>query len=153
MYIAVVRLFLWDRFWNYSLKSVLLGLIALHLCRYLGIMFSIEGIVAADLPAEFYLPATIGDLITTLLAWCALLMVSKQMTGWRVMVLIFNVVGLLDFVIAFTQGYRFIHHPGYLGTTFFVVTFMVPALFLSHILMLTMLFRRWHEDITQRSAQ
>ena len=51
---------------------------------------------------------------------------------------VFNVVGLLDLIHAFYQGLR---HDVQLGAAYFIPTFVVPALVITHGMMFRMLVR------------
>ena len=50
----------------------------------------------------------------------------------------FNVIGLLDLVNAFYQG---LAHDVQLGAAYFIPTFVVPALVITHVMIFRMLVR------------
>ena len=53
----------------------------------------------------------------------------------------FNVEGTLDLLNAVTQGLRYNEDLGILGATYFIPAVVVPALFVSHVMVFVILLR------------
>jgi len=96
--------------------------------------------VSPDLPAAFARPAAYGDLIAAVLALIALAALKSR--AGLPLVWIFNIWGTADLFYAFYQGNQTGFLPGQLGATFFIPTFIVPLLLVSHGLMFRILLQR-----------
>ena len=121
--------------------SALIPLVLFHCFRYIGLGFLVPGVVSFQLSPQFALPTAYGDLIAALLA---LLAVAALKAGWGAaltLVWIFNVVGLLDLVVALFQGLGNVE-PGQLGAAYFIPALAVPALLVCHFLIFQLLLRR-----------
>jgi hypothetical protein len=96
--------------------------------------------VSADLPAAFSHAAAYGDLIAATLAVLALLSLPRRAgvgIAW-----IFNLWGSADLLNAFYQASHAGLVPGQLGATYFLPTFAVPLLFITHVLAFRILVQR-----------
>jgi len=128
-------------------------LVALQLYRVFG-SWALVAWLHGTLPGVFALPAGIGDVLTGLLAAPAAIAVAAGMAQGRRVAIIWNIFGLVDFVVAITLG--MITSPGPLqliipsvssigtGTYPGVLTpaFVVPSSILLHTLSLRQLRRR-----------
>jgi hypothetical protein len=73
----------------------------------------------------------------------ALLALSVLTTRWGLAaVWVLNVWGTADLLLAFCQGYASGLQPGQLGAAYFIPTFIVPLLLITHVLMFALLLRR-----------
>ena len=107
-------------------------LLILHSFRFVGLSFLVPGVVSADLPAAFSHAAAYGDLIAATLAMLALVSLPRRAgvgIAW-----IFNVWGSADLLNAFYQASHARLVPGQLGATYFLPTFVVPLLLITHVL-------------------
>jgi hypothetical protein len=100
----------------------------------------VKGVVAPELPAAFAVPAAYGDLIAALLALVAL--AALRSTGGIPVVWAFNLWGTADLLYAFYQGNASGLVPGMLQATYFIPTFIVPLLLITHVLVFLILVRR-----------
>ena len=115
-------------------------LLLLHSFRFIGLAFLVKGVVAPELPAAFAVPAAYGDLIAALLALVAL---AALRSGFGIpLVWAFNLWGTADLLYAFYQGNASGLAPGMLQATYFIPTFIVPLLLITHGLMFLILLRR-----------
>ncbi|MEZ5842079.1 MAG: hypothetical protein R3D02_17180, partial [Hyphomicrobiales bacterium] len=103
-----------------------------HGIRYLGVMFSITGVVRDELPEVFRKPATYGDLAAAFLAVIATFALRGDWPLAVPLVWLFNIVGTAHFIGDLVVGRMFIRHPGHLGACFFHVTMFLPALLVTH---------------------
>ena len=139
VYGLVAKWYVAPRLAALPLPAALMPLLFLHALRYLGLVFLVPAVVGAPLPAAFAVPAAYGDLLASLLA---LLAIIALRAGWGpalALVWLFNVVGTLDLLHAFYQGRRL---EVQLGTAYYIPTFVVPALFITHFMIFAMLLRR-----------
>jgi hypothetical protein len=85
-------------------------------------------------------PAAYGDLIAAVLALLALVALPS---GFGIpLVWIFNLWGSADLLYAFYQGNASGLAPGMLQATYFIPTFIVPLLLITHGLVFLILLRR-----------
>lgn len=120
------------------LGPALQPLLLLHAFRHLGMVFLVPTVVGAALPAGFAVAAAYGDLLAGLLALAAIAALRAGAGIAIPLTWLFNVVGLLDLVNAFYQG---LSHDVQLGAAYFIPTFIVPALVVTHVMVFRMLLR------------
>ena len=103
-------------------------------------MFLVPGMVAEPLPPEFADPAAYGDLAAGVLAIVALVALRG---GWRValpLVWLFNVVGTVDLLHAVIRGF-IVDAQANMGAAWFIPTFIVPMLLVTHVMVFARLLR------------
>jgi hypothetical protein len=138
VYGLVARWYVTPRLAPLPLHAALQPLLVLHATRYLGMVFLVPTVVGPALPAGFAVPAAYGDLLAALLALAALVALHARAPIALPLTWLFNVVGLLDLINAFYQGLR---NDVQLGAAYFIPTFAVPALVITHLMMFRMLVR------------
>ncbi len=109
-----------------------------HAFRHLGMVFLVPGVVAPTLPESFAALAAYGDLVTGVLALLALIALR---TGWRgtlALVWVFNTVGTVDLLNAL----RHANAVPDLGAAWYIPTFFVPLLLVTHFMIFVRLLRR-----------
>ena len=136
----VTAWYIWPELRRRSRADALRPLLLLHGFRFLGLAFLMPGIVSPDLSADFARPAAYGDLIAAILALLALA-VGRWMKSEITLVWIFNLWGTGDLLYAFYQGNRVGLEPGQLGAAYFIVTILVPLLFITHGLVFRLLLQ------------
>jgi hypothetical protein len=137
----VCRTYIWPRLTNLSLPEAATPILVLHLFRFVGAAFMIQGVVSPTLPAGFAVPAAYGDLVAVLLAWIALLLRGKPLSLPALWC--FNVWGTLDLLFAFFQGLFGVGiQPSSLGAAFFIPTVYVPLLLCTHAVLFLLLARK-----------
>lgn len=122
------------------LQQALVPLVLPHAFRHIGMVFLVSAVVVEPLPKAFANPAAYGDLLTGILALLALLALRG---GWALalpLVWVFNLVGTLDLVNALYQGTRLEVAPQ-LGAAWYIPTFLVPALLVTHVMIFARLLR------------
>jgi hypothetical protein len=98
----------------------------------------VPGVVSPELPGEFARPAAYGDLIAAVLALIALAGLQSRLGIGLVWA--FNLWGSADLLFAFYQGMIGVRiRPGQLGAAYFIPTFAVPLLFITHALVFRLL--------------
>jgi hypothetical protein len=120
------------------LGSALQPLLLLHAFRHMGLVFLVPTVVGPAVPASFAAPAAYGDLLAGLLALAALLALRAHSPAALPLVWLFSVVGLLDLINAFYQG---LSANVQLGAGYYIPTFVVPALVVTHVMIFRMLIR------------
>jgi hypothetical protein len=118
------------------LETALQPLLVLHAFRHVGMVFLVPSVVGTALPAAFAVPAAYGDLLAGLLALAAICALRARAGFALPLTWLFNVVGLLDLINAFYQG---LTRDVQLGPAYFIPTFIVPGLVITHVMMFRML--------------
>ena len=129
---VVLKLYLWPRLRVAATPDALRPILVLHCFRFLGLAFLVPGVVSPDLPPAFAHAAAFGDLIAAILA-----LVSLAFLRFRagvVLAWIFNLWGATDILNAFFQAGRAGLMAGQLGGAYFLPTFIVPLLLITHVL-------------------
>ena len=120
------------------IQQALLPLIFPHAFRHIGLTFFVPGVVAQPLPTFFAYTAAYGDLVSGLLALLSLIALRG---GWRLalpLVWLFTIVGTLDLLNAL----RHADVVPDLGATWYIPTFLVPVLLVTHVMIFTRLLKR-----------
>ncbi len=125
-------------------KPIHLALIALtfpHAFRHLGLAFLVPGLVSEALPSSFAFAAAYGDLISGLLAILSLVALRRRWGLALPLVWLLNIVGTADLLNALRRADAVPH----LDTTWFIPTFLVPLLLVTHAMIFARLLRKNEE--------
>ncbi len=109
-----------------------------HAFRHIGMVFLVPGVVAQPLPAAFAIPAAYGDLVTGVLALLALVTLRTGWAGALALVWLFNIVGTVDLLNAL----RHVNVAPAFGAAWYIPTFLVPLLLVTHFMIFVRLLRR-----------
>lgn len=118
--------------------QALMVLILPHAFRHVGLAFLVPGLVAQPLPSSFATPAAYGDFVTGLLALLSLVALRGRWGLALPLVWLFNTIGTVDLLNALRQAEAVPH----LLTTWYIPTFLVPLLLVTHFMIFTRLIRR-----------
>ena len=124
-------------------------LLMLHSFRFIGLAFLVPGVVSPDLPPAFAHSAALGDIIAAALALLALLALRRR--AGVAMAWVFNVWGAADLLNAFYQANAAGLLAGQLGAAYFIPTFVVPLLLITHGLAFRILLRHQGESAVPES--
>lgn len=138
LYTLVARWYVSPRLAALPVDRALQPLLALHATRHMGLVFLVPTVVGGGLPAAFAAAAGYGDLIAGLLALGSLVALRARAGVARALTWLFNIVGLGDLVNAFYQG---LSHDVQLGAAYYIPTFIVPALVVTHVMIFRLLLR------------
>ncbi len=109
-----------------------------HAFRHLGMVFLVPGVVAQTLSESFAAPAAYGDLVTGVLALLALIALRSSWARALALVWLFNIVGTVDLLNAL----RHANAVPDLGAAWYIPTFFVPLLLVTHFMIFVRLLRR-----------
>lgn len=123
---------------NKSQHQALFWLTLPHAFRHIGLVFLVPGIAAQGLPDSMAIPAAYGDLAAAVLALLALAALRSGRAGALALVWVFNIVGSVDLLFALTHA----DAVPYLGATWYIPTFFVPLLLVTHFMIFMRLIRR-----------
>jgi len=145
----VAARYIWPQLRLRQQAEALRPLLILHSFRFVGLAFLVPGVVSPDLPSAFAHSAAYGDIVAAVLALLALM--SLPSASGVVIAWIFNLWGAADLFNAFYQANHAGLMPGQLGATYFIPTFIVPLLLITHGLGFRILVQRQSQPAIQES--
>lgn len=135
----VAARYIWPELRRRPRVDALRPLLLLHGFRFLGLAFIVPGVVSPELPAGYASALAYGDFVTAILALLALAALRSRLG--IALVWAFSLWGTADLLNGFYQGLHDGLVPGQLGAAYFIVTFFVPLLFVTHGLVFRLLIR------------
>lgn len=108
-----------------------------HAFRHLGLVFLVPGVVAETMPVGFSAEAGYGDLATAIAGILTLIALSFRRAIALPLLWILNLVGIADLANALQQ----IEAVPHFNAAWYIPTFVVPVLLVSHAIMLVLLVR------------
>lgn len=147
----VAARYIWPELRLRQRAEALRPLLILHSFRFIGLAFLVPGVVSLDLPSAFAHSAAYGDMIAAILALLALILLPS--TSGIVIAWIFNVWGTADLFNAFYQANHSGLIAGQLGASYFIPTFMVPLLLITHGLGFRILLRHENQSVMRDGRQ
>jgi hypothetical protein len=147
----VATRYIWPRLRSLLQAEALQPLFILHGFRFIGLAFLVPGVVSPDLPSTFSHAAAYGDIAAATLALLSLATLRSKLGG--VLAWIFNLWGTFDLFNAFYQASAAGLMPGQLGATYFIPTFLVPLMLITHGLAFRILLQHRSESTTKESWQ
>jgi hypothetical protein len=141
----VTARYIWPELRLRQRADALRPLLILHSFRFMGLAFLVPGVVSPDLPSAFAHSAAYGDIIAATLALLSLLSLPRGagiLPAW-----IFNLWGSADLLNAFYQANHAGLRAGQLGATYFIPTFVVPLLLITHGLAFRILLQHENESL------
>ena len=147
----VAARYIWPKLRIRQRTEALRPLLILHSFRFIGLAFLVPGVVSLGLPSAFAHSAAYGDIIAAILALLALILLPS--TSGVVIAWIFNVWGTADLFSAFYQANHAGLMAGQLGATYFIPTFIVPLLLITHGLGFRILLRHENESVMREGRQ
>ena len=148
---VVTARYIWPELRLRSRAEALRPLLILHSFRFIGLAFLVPGVVSPDLPSAFAQSAAYGDIIAAILALLALTSLSGR--AGIVIAWIFSLWGTGDLFNAFYQANHAGLTAGQLGSTYFIPTFIVPLLLITHGLAFRILLGHEKESVTNKIRQ
>lgn len=108
-----------------------------HALRHLGLVFLVPGVVSESMPGGFAAEAGYGDLSSAIAGILALIALGR---GWAIAVpllWVLNAVGVFDLMNALRQ----IEAVPHFNAAWYIPTFVVPVLLVTHAMMIIRLIR------------
>jgi hypothetical protein len=153
VYALVARWYIVPRLSAAPFGAALMALLFPHTLRTLGMVFLVPTVVDPNLPAAFASPAAYGDLLAALLALVAIVALRARFRLALALVWLFSIEGTLDLLNAIYQGLQHDLTRYQLGVAWYIPTFIVPALLVTHALIFVLLVTRTREYDTRRSGR
>jgi hypothetical protein len=147
----VATRYIWPKLRLLRRAEALRPILVLHSFRFIGLAFLVPGVVSPDLPSAFAHSAAYGD---TVAATLALLSLASLPRGAGVVITwVFNLWGSADLLNAFYQANESGLTAGQLGATYFIPTFIVPLLLITHGLAFRILLQHQGEPAIRENRQ
>jgi len=147
----VTARYIWPELRLRQRAEALRPLLILHSFRFIGLAFLVPGVVSPDLPPAFAHSAAYGDIIAATLALLSLLSLPRG--AGIVIAWIFNLWGTVDLLNAFYQANHAGLAAGQLGATYFIPTFVVPLLLITHGLAFRILLQHENEFVMREGRK
>jgi hypothetical protein len=148
---VVTARYIWPELRLRERADALRPLLVLHSFRFIGLAFLVPGVVSPDLPPAFAHCAAYGDIIAAILALLSLLLLPSAAgvaVAW-----LFSLWGSADLLNAFYQANRSGLTPEQLGATYFIPTFIVPLLLITHALAFRILLQQQSVSAVQEGRR
>jgi hypothetical protein len=113
-----------------------------HALRPIGATVLVASVAGTALPRDFAEAVAYGDLVTSVLAVITLIGLRGRWGFAIALVWLTNVVGLADLANALIGGVRYDIARLGMGSFWYVVTILVPILWIAHALAFALLVRR-----------
>lgn len=124
------------------LERALMPLLFTHCFRHLGMVLLVPQVVNdPKVPHWWAAQIGYGDLLAQLLAFLAIFALRAGLRLGIPLVWIFNVVGTVDLVNAYFQGTRIEAYRFNLLSSWYIPTFVVPLLLVTHYMMFSLLLK------------
>jgi hypothetical protein len=144
VYFLIMKWFVGPRLSNLRLSQALIFMLFIHSFRHIGLTILIPSIVDSDIPAPFITQYAFGEYFIAALAVVCMLGLTMQIKGSTYLVWLFNIIGTIMVIYAWIQFYIIDITRYKLGTFWFIPTFYMPALLVSHYVIFLMLIKRKH---------
>ncbi len=113
-----------------------------HALRHVGLAFLVPGLVVQPLPSFFATSVAYGDFVSGVLALLSLVALRARWGLALALVWLFNIVGTMDLLNALRQAEAV---PD-LGTTWYIPTFWVPILLVTHGMIFARIIKEWRRS-------
>ncbi len=113
-----------------------------HALRPIGATVMVASVAGTALPQDFREAVGYGDLATSVLAIVTLLALRSRLSFAVALVWLTNLVGFADLLNALVGGIRYDVARLGMGSFWYVVTILVPILWITHLLAFALLLRR-----------
>ena len=120
------------------IETALMVLMIPHAFRHVGMTFLVPALNQSSLPADFATAAAYGDLLSGMLALIAIITLKNRWAIAIPLVWVFNIVGTIDLANALRQEDAIAS----MGATWFIPTFLVPVLLVTHLMVFSRLINR-----------
>jgi hypothetical protein len=127
---------------SWQLYDALILLIFPQALRHLGLTVLATAAVDPNFPKEWSVPAAVGDMVAEILAIACLIALHARAPIAIALVWVFNIEGFLDFLYVIGNGMRLEITRFQFNGFWFIPTFWVPVLLVSHVLIFNLLLKR-----------
>jgi hypothetical protein len=123
-------------------------LLWIHALRYIALQFFSATAAGFDVPDDVRDRIAYGDVLSAGLAFAALVALHRRAAIGIALAWVFSVVGIIDLVDAMAGGIQANLFDRAAGVTWLILTFYVPILWVSHVLIIWQLVSRRGEPLS-----
>jgi hypothetical protein len=127
---------------SWQLYDALVLLVFPHALRHLGLTALASAAVDPNFPKEWSVPVACGDMVADILAIICVIALHARSPIAIGLVWLFNIWGSLDFLFVIGQGMRVEITRYQFNGFWYIPTFWVPVLIVSHVLIFNLLLKR-----------
>lgn len=120
-----------------------------HTIRHVGLTFLTPAVVSEAMPSTFATAAGYGDFASGLLAISVLIALHKNWTSTIPLIWVFSIVGSVDLLNALRQ----VEAVPHFGAAWYIPTFLVPVLIVSHFMIFARLLKGGQAGLTPASIK
>ena len=125
-----------------SVEDHLLPLTWVHVFRYAPLTLLVPGQISPDVPADVANLIAYGDLASAVMALITVIFLRHRLAGALAVAWLFNVIGIADIVVATGAAINAKMADIPIGFNWYIVNFYVPALIVTHAMMVYRLIRK-----------
>lgn len=134
--------YVWPWLRSIDRTNAFTALTFVHALRPIGATVLVSSVAGTALPRDFAEAVAYGDLATSVLAIITLIALRFRLGFAIALVWLTNIVGTVDLVNALIGGVRYDIARLGMGSFWYVVTILVPILWIAHALAFLLLLRR-----------
>ena len=127
-----------EKEWNKAVVPLLL----VHVFRYGPLTLLMPGQVSSEAPLDVAQTIAYGDLLSGVLALIAAIIVWNKISGAKLVVWLFTIIGFGDVVIASVKGIGAGLLNLDMGFNLYILNFYVPMLIITHILIVLIMIKQ-----------
>lgn len=142
VFTLIAKWYVAPRLTHKPLADALIPLLLVHLFRYTPLTLLVPGQVAANVPRDVAASIAYGDLVAAIFALLATLLLRYRKPGAVLVTWLFTIVGIADIVMAIVHGMGSHLYEYALGFNWYILNFYVPALIVTHVMIVARLLRR-----------
>ena len=134
--------YVWPWLRSIDRTNAFTALTFVHALRPIGATVLVTSVAGTALPRDFAEAVAYGDLATSVLAIVTLIALRTRIGFAIALVWVTNIVGTVDLANALIGGVRYDIARLGMGSFWYVVTILVPILWIAHALAFLLLLRR-----------
>ncbi len=134
--------YVWQWLTRVDRRSAFTALTFVHALRPIGATVLVASVAGTALPRDFAEAVAYGDLATSVVAIVTLLALRGRLGIAVALVWLTNLIGTADLLNALVGGVRYDVARLGMGSFWYVVTILVPVLWIAHVLAFALLLRR-----------
>ena len=131
----IARWYVAPRLSRASLEDYLVPLIWVHVFRYAPLTLLVPGQVSLKLPADVAATIAYGDLVSAIVALVAIIFLKFRWQGALAVAWAFNLIGIADLLVSTGAAINAKMYQVPIGFNWYIVNFYVPALIVTHAMM------------------
>ncbi len=142
VYTCIAIWYVYPALKNKELNKALVPLILVHAFRYGPLTLLMPGQVDSEVPLNIAETIAYGDLISGVLAIITAILVWNKVTGAKLLVWVFTIIGFGDVVVASVKGIGAGLLNMDMGFNLYILNFYVPMLIVTHVMIILLMVKK-----------